>query len=146
MSHFIEISVDDEIVELEISAGNIYHRCPNCGKKVYGPWLLEYELEQFPKQWEANPYAYWCQECTEEEQKRTAPLRLAEYISNTLSIQCGKDLPVETALQWIRTDNSEYIKQRISEFRKESIKQPSPAKHKQVVPCVGKRNPICAAL
>ena len=61
MSHFIEISVDDEIVELELRPECIYFKCAKCGERVYGPWNLMHEYKS------SEPQAFWCSECANAE-------------------------------------------------------------------------------
>ena len=116
MAHFMEIGIDDEVYEIEVRLEDIYYKCCRCGKLQYRSYYFSREAEIRNRANAEDEPQFMCSECKEEEEKRTAPLRHASYVAKQISLQAGKELPVEKALEWIKTGDIEYIKRCINQF------------------------------
>ena len=137
MAHYMEIGVDDEVYEIEVRFEDIYYKCRKCGKRQYGGFYFEAEAEMRHRSNVEVETKHLCLECYEEEQKRAAPLRVATYITKQISMQAGKELPVETAQEWLRTGDVASIKNCINQFveqaRSEQRKARRPITMKNVI-------------
>ena len=123
MAHYMEIGIDDEVYEIEVRFEDIYYKCCRCGKRQYGSYYFETEAEMRCRENAEVEPQFLCLECREEEEKRTAPLRLASYLAKQYSIQAGKELPVEKALEWLETGDIEYVKRCLDQFVEEGRRE-----------------------